>query len=151
MSDVGLSTPDPGGASRQPLVVRDDTGWSGVVAGWAGLGQGIQGMQAESRVTVRGRPTLSGWQAYCQLWEQDHRLSSTGSRAADGGCCGFAPGPEAPWCWVTEPLIGNFGNRGHRSRDTMSSQPPSLAQGQGSFAGVTCATSQPNQSPHRWL
>ena len=53
MSDVGLSTPDPGGASRQPLVVRDDTGRSGVVAGWAGLGQGIQGMQAESRVTVR--------------------------------------------------------------------------------------------------
>ena len=49
MSDVGLSTPDPGGASRQPLVVGDDTGESAVVAWW----QGIQGMQAESRVTVR--------------------------------------------------------------------------------------------------
>ena len=78
--------------------------------------QGIQGMQAESRVTVRGRPTLSGWQAYCQLWEQDHRLSLTGSLAADGGCCGFAPGPEAPWCWLIEPLIGNLGKRGPHSR-----------------------------------
>ena len=151
MSDVGLSTPDPGGASRQPLVVGDDTGGSAVVKGEACLDQGIQGMQAESRVTVRGRPALRGWQAHCQLREQHHWLSSTGSRAADGGCCGFAPGPEAPWCWLTEALIGNLGNRGHRSRDTMSSQPPSLAQGQGSFAGVTCATSQPTLSPHRWL
>ena len=61
MSDVGMSTPDPGGASRQPLVVGDDTGGSAVVKGEACLDQGIQGMQAESRVTVRGRPALSGW------------------------------------------------------------------------------------------